>query len=163
VWGIDMTGVLDHAALLQGIVPPAVRDMICARLDRLSPPAWALLAVGAVLGKQGTFDRMCQVANIEEDEGLAALDELLRSHLLTEVTRTEGLAADAVYTFTQKIARKVVYHELGAARLHIMQRRASLTMPDSLASAADLAQDEPAVGDKPFPPFKFEYQQSRSQ
>jgi len=58
MWGINMTRVLDHAILVQGTVPPTVRDMICARLGLLSPPARALLAAGAVLGKQATFDQI---------------------------------------------------------------------------------------------------------
>jgi hypothetical protein len=31
---------------------------------------------------------MCQIASIGEDEGLVAPDELLHSHLLTEMIRT---------------------------------------------------------------------------
>ncbi len=156
VWGIDMTGVLGHAALVQEIMPPVVRDMICARLDRLSPPARALLTAGAVLDKQVAFDQMCRVANLGEDEGLAALDELLCSHLLTEVERTEESAADAFYTFTHKIVRKVVFNEVGATRQRILQRRARSTMPDSSTSTVDLEQLALAALDKSFSPIKFE-------
>ncbi len=154
--GIDMTGGLGHAALVQEIMPPVVRDMICAHLDRLSPPAWALLSAGAVLDKQVAFDQMCRVANLGEDEGLAALDELLRSHLLTEVERTEESATDAFYTFTHKMVRKVVYNKVGAARQRILQLRARSPMLDSSTSSADLEQLALAALDKSYSPIKFE-------
>src|SRR3989440_3561782 len=48
-WTIDFTAVMGHEMGGRGVFPPRVREVICARLDRLPPNAFSLLAAGAVL------------------------------------------------------------------------------------------------------------------
>src|SRR5437763_5707239 len=80
-WTIDFTAAMEHEMVVRGFFPPSVREVICARLDRLPPNAFALLAAGAVLGQGITFALLCQVAALAEHDGLSALDELLPSPL----------------------------------------------------------------------------------
>src|SRR5579859_6797180 len=89
-WTIDFTAVMEHEMVVRGFFPPSVREVICARLDRLTPNAFALLVAGAVLGRGITFVHLCQVADLEEEVGLAALDEVLHSGLLHESEREAG-------------------------------------------------------------------------
>src|SRR5205807_4146041 len=81
-WTLDFTAAMEHEMVMSGFFPPSVREVICARLDRLTPNAFALLAAGAVLDRGITFGHLCQVADLEEEVGLAALDEALHSDLL---------------------------------------------------------------------------------
>src|SRR6266704_4023189 len=55
-WTIDFTAAMEHEMVVRGFFPPSVREVICARLDRLPPNAFALLAAGAVLGQGITFE-----------------------------------------------------------------------------------------------------------
>src|SRR6266581_6355501 len=96
-WTLDFTAAMEHEMVMSGFFPPSVREVICARLDRLTPNAFALLAAGAVLDRGITFGHLCQVADLEEEVGLAALDEVLHSGLLHELGRETGHLAVGNY------------------------------------------------------------------
>jgi hypothetical protein len=70
-----------------------VRELIRSQLGRLSPSAWTLLVAGAVLRQGLTFERLCRVAQLDAQEGLRALEEVLRSGLLREGTLVEEAQA----------------------------------------------------------------------
>src|ERR1700730_18558420 len=89
-WTIDFTAAMEHETVVRGVFPPSVREVIVARLYRLPPNAFALLVAGAVLGQGITFERLCQVADLTERDGLPALDEVLHSGLLLESERQGG-------------------------------------------------------------------------
>lgn len=116
-----------------------MREVICARLDRLTPNAFALLAAGAVLDRGITFGRLCQVADLEEEIGLPALDEVLHSGLLQESEREAGYMAAGSYAFAHPKIRAVVYAEAGEARRSIFHRRALQALQAAAAPAAQLA------------------------
>ncbi len=96
-WTIDFTAAMENEMVVRGFFPPSVREVICARLDRLTPNAFALLAAGAVLGQAITFEHLCQVADLAEQDGLPALDEVLHSRLLYESEREGGQMTDGDY------------------------------------------------------------------
>jgi predicted ATPase len=72
------------------LFPPSVRELISIQLDRLRPAAFAFLVAGAVLEHDATFERLCGVANLSEQEGLLALDEALLSLLVQEPKQSRG-------------------------------------------------------------------------
>ena len=113
-------------------VPPTVGAVVRSRLNRLSPPAQALLAAAAILEQHLTFERLRVTANVPEDAALPALDELVSSRLLVEVV---ALSGDSGYAFTNDMTRDVVYTEAGDARRRLFHRRAL----DVLAAANDPA------------------------
>ncbi len=141
VWIIDFTAAMEHEMVVRGFFPPSVREVICARLDRLTQHAFALLVAGTVLGQGMTFERLCQVANLAEHDGLPALDEVLRSGLLNEAEH-EGWTVDHMnsgsYVFAHAKIRAVVSAEAGEARRSIFHRRA-LEVLQTAAPAAELA------------------------
>jgi predicted ATPase len=143
-WTIDFTTAQEHE--VRGFFPPSVREVICARLDRLTPNASALLTAGAVLGQGITFEHLCQVADLAEHDGLSALDEVLQSHLLHETERGGGRMADTRYVFAHAKIRAVVYAEAGEARRSIFHRRALKTLQATAAPAAVLAYHALAAG-----------------
>jgi len=113
-------------------VPSTVGAVVRSRLNRLSPPAQALLAAAAILEQHLTFERLRATANVPEDAALPALDELVSSRLLVEVVAPSG---DSGYAFTNDMTRDVVYTEAGDARRRLFHRRAL----DVLAAANDPA------------------------
>jgi len=139
VFEVEAQHDLGHAAL----VPSSVRAVIRARLDRLSPPAVELLAAGAVLEHDLTFDRLCALANVSAEVGLAAMDELVSGRLLVEVFRPGFLSA---YAFANDMLRDVVYTEAGDARRRLFHRRALKLLTAAQASAAVLAHHALAAG-----------------
>lgn len=145
-WSIDFTGVMEHEMVVRGFFPPSVREVIVARLYRLTPNAFALLVAGTVLGQGITFERLCQVANLEERDGLPALDEVLHSGLLLESERQGGPMTAGRYVFAHAKIRAVVYAEAGEARRSIFHRRALEALQAAAAPAAELAYHALAAG-----------------
>ncbi len=124
-------------------VPSTVHTVIRSRLNRLSPNAFNLLSSGAVLEHQITFERMCVISSLSEDQALPALDELISGRLLLE-TAQPGVAS--AYTFTNDMLRDVVYTEAGDARRRLFHRRALEVLEKSGESAAILAYHALAAG-----------------
>src|SRR5258708_5432212 len=145
-WTIDFTAAMEHEMVVRGFFPPSVRACIMARLERLTPNAFALLVAGAVLDQGITFAHLCRVADLEEQDGLPALDEALHSHLLQESEREGGRMADGRYVFAHAKIRAVIYTEAGEARRSIFHRRALEVLQEAAAPAAVLAHHALAAG-----------------
>jgi DNA-binding SARP family transcriptional activator len=124
-------------------VPSNVHAVIRSRLNRLSPNAFSLLAGGAVLEHQITFERLCAISNVTQDLALPALDELISFRLLLE-TAQPGAASD--YTFVNDMLRDVVYTEAGDARRRLFHKRALEILEAAGDSAATLAHHAQAAG-----------------
>ena len=147
--GIDPASVIGDEIALRGFLPSGVREVILTRLARLTSTAFRLLVAGAVLGQRCTFERLCQVAGLDETEGLSALDEILKTRLLYETDQ----ASNGRYLFAHDKIRDVVYTEAGDARRRIFHRRA-LEALRGTASPAELAHHALAAG-QTGPAFHF--------
>src|SRR6185503_19609581 len=104
---------------------------------------------GTVLGQASTFERLCQVADLAEQDGLPALDMVLHSGLLQEFEPEEGGAehlAPGRYVFAHAQIRAVVSAEAGEARRSIFHRRALQALQATSAPAAELAYHARAAG-----------------
>jgi predicted ATPase len=117
-------------------VPSTVHAVIRSRLNRLSPNAFSLLAGGAVLEQQITFERLCAVSNVTKDLALPALDELISGRLLLEAEQPGGAST---YPFVNDMLRDVVYTEAGDARRRLFHRRVLEVLEAAKESAAVLA------------------------
>ncbi len=106
------------------MLPSGVREMIQRRLARLSSPARDLLAAGAVLGHDFTFEELCQVAQLTPQDGLVALDEALQSLLLHESSHRREGREEVSYHFGHDKIREVVYAAAGDARRRVFHSRA---------------------------------------
>ncbi len=118
---IDMAATVQQIMVLNNFLPASVRNVISARLTQLTPAALALLTAGAVLGHGFSFELLCQVAGIGENEGLQALDEVVLHNLLQEGIEGEG---SSIYYISHDKVRTVIYTEAGDARRRILHRRA---------------------------------------
>ncbi len=131
-WGLVLrSGVLEQTPAGE-LIPASVRELIRSQLGQLTPPAWSLLVAEAVLGEGLTFEQLSRVAQLEEETGLQALEELLRAGLLCEGNLAEEAQALDGYTFPREMIREVVYQEAGATRQRLVQRRVSLVRQDEV-------------------------------
>ena len=124
-------------------VPSTVHAVVRSRLNRLSPNAFSLLAGGAVLEQQITFERLCAISNVTKDLALPALDELISGRLLLETAQP---GVPSTYTFANDMLRDVVYTEAGDARRRLFHQRALEVLEAAKASAAVLAHHALAAG-----------------
>jgi DNA-binding SARP family transcriptional activator/tetratricopeptide (TPR) repeat protein len=136
---------------LRYLLPTNVREVIRARLSRLSPAGSELLRAGAVLEKGFTFESLLGVAGLGEADGLKGLDELIERRLLQE--EVGGGAEESLlyrtptYSFSHEKIRQVAYTESGHARRRVLHRRAFEVLEESGASPpAELARHALAGG-----------------
>src|SRR5262249_11239612 len=108
-------------------LPESVQAAIRARLARLDPDAYELARAAAVLGGDVDFDHVRAVAGQDEEQALAALERLLSTHLLRELT---GEIGEALYSFSHDKVRRVVYDDLSGARGRVQHRRALDTLAE---------------------------------
>src|SRR3712207_9332214 len=73
-----------EGSALRGLLPQSVREVIHARLSRLSATASELLRAGAVLERGFGFESVARMADLGEAEGLIGLEELIERRLLLE-------------------------------------------------------------------------------
>jgi predicted ATPase len=109
-------------------IPASVRELIRSQLGQLTPAAWALLVAGAVMGEGLTFERLCQVAQLDEETGLQALEEVLRRGWLCEGKRAQEAQACEEYTFAGEMIRAVVSQQAGTTRQRLVQRRVATVL-----------------------------------
>ena len=102
---------LDGAPVAAAGVPQGVRDVIAARVGRLSEHAGPVLGVAALIGRDFDLDLLEPVAGLPEDELLDLLDAAVRGALLVEVPSTPGR-----YSFAHALLRTALEGELSAAR-----------------------------------------------
>ena len=116
------------------LIPSSVREQVVSLLGRLTPSAWTFLVAAAVRGTGLTFEQLCQITQVNEQEGLYALEELVRNGLLCEGKQAEDAQAFGGYSFPGEMIREVVYQEAGATRQRIIERRVWLVMQEEVSN-----------------------------
>lgn len=128
----------DALARSANFLPPSLRELIRARLARLSSDARALCGAAAVLGDGARFLALCHVAELETSSGLGGLEETLQRGLLRE--------SNDRYFFTHDKLREAVYAETSQARRVVLHQRALQALGEERASAAERARHALAAG-----------------
>jgi DNA-binding SARP family transcriptional activator len=140
---VEVGPALGAGSDLRGLLPSNVREVIRARLSRLSPAASELLRAATVLERGFTFESLVGVAALGEAQGLRGLDELIERHLLQEEARgaieEPLLDPSPTYSFSHEKIRQVAYTEMGHARRRVLHHRALEVLEESGAPPAELA------------------------
>ncbi len=121
----DLAAALSQDQPRRKLVPPSVRELIQGRLAKLTQLARQLVRASAVLGTQASAKLLWQVAEVEVQTGVEALEEAIGSGML----------------------REVVYTELGAARRQVLHQRALVCLQTEGTAAAELAYHARASGE----------------
>jgi tetratricopeptide (TPR) repeat protein len=89
-------------------VPATVHDVLMARIDRLPEGAKRVLQIGAVVGREFSWDLVNAVAALPEQELRTQLAALTDAELLYE----RGLPPQATYVFKHALTQDVAYDSL---------------------------------------------------
>jgi tetratricopeptide (TPR) repeat protein/transcriptional regulator with XRE-family HTH domain len=138
---LDLTSLSE--AREQSVLAPNVRRLILSQLEQLTPTGRALVRSSAILGHGTSFEVLCRVAELEEEEGLSALDEVLGHGLLREVSEADGMekrSSVESYLFGHDKMREVIYTEMGEVQRRLLHRRAFAVCEVLGRPAAELAQ-----------------------
>jgi DNA-binding SARP family transcriptional activator len=105
-------------------LPDTIQAVIRSRLERLDPASRQFLTAAAIFAGGFDFDDALAVSGQPEDEGLDALETLLRARLLRESTeRARPMSGNLLYVFDHDKLRQVVYEGSSGARRRILHRR----------------------------------------
>ena len=102
-------------SLTEAGVPDGVREVTGRRLHRLCPESRQALQVAAVIGREFDFDVLEEVAPLDDDALIAAMEEGVEARVLREAGNVGR------YAFTHALVRATLYDglsQLRRARLH---------------------------------------------
>ncbi len=117
-WSTDLKDFATSYAQIP--IPPSVRDVIQARLNRLDEASYQMLETAAVFRQQFYFGTIQRACDKDEDEALDAFDNLLRAQLIEEVE--VGIKGSS-YDFNHDKIREVAYQQMSGARRQQVHRR----------------------------------------
>ncbi len=103
-------------------MPASVRDLLEARLERVSETSRQVLAAAAVIGRSFDFDTVRLTGGRSEEETVAALETLI-SHGLVNETPSASATAPPLYDFSHEKVRSLVYEETSLGRRRLLHRR----------------------------------------
>jgi predicted ATPase len=126
-----------EGALHQLHIPETLQDALMARLDALGP-AKELAQLGAVLGREFTYDLLLKVSPMQEQRLREALAEAVREELFYQ----RGTPPDSTYLFKHALLRDAAYQSL----LRNTQRRHHLRVAETLVERlSGLASGQPEL------------------
>src|SRR3954454_3437287 len=128
-------GVASHAA---HSVPATLHASLMARLDRLGPAAKEIAQIGAVLGREFTYELIEPVAQRPERELQAILDQLGDAGLLF----CRGTAPHSSYLFKHALVQDAAYSTLLRGRRQELHARVAAALEQHFA---DLAERQPEL------------------
>lgn len=113
-------------------LPSRVHAVIFRRLAQLSPQAYDLAGMAAVIGRSFSAPILAQVClGLDEDTLVRSLDELWRRRIIRE-------HPDGIYDFSHAKLREVAYQELSMIRRRQIHRRVAETLETLSAPHRDL-------------------------
>jgi DNA-binding CsgD family transcriptional regulator len=127
-------------------VPPLLRQVLDARVDRLGEEARATLSVAAIIGQEVPFALWQAVADTEEEALLGVVERALAAQLLVELPDGRGVR------FAHALVREALYEGTLALRRRALHRRVAEALtsdpapdPDAVAYHLQRAGDERAA------------------
>ena len=114
-------------------IPATLHDSLMARLDRVGPVR-ELAQIGAVIGREFSYELLVAVADQPEDRLRAALDQLVRSELIFR----HGAPPAATYSFKHALVHDVAYQSLLKSRRQQLHGRIAGVLEERFSEVVDL-------------------------
>ena len=115
---VDTDGGWAGAWSATGDVPEGIRDVVRARVAKLSETAGQLLVLAAVTGDEFDLRTLAAAGDLTEDEGVAAIDEVIAAALVVELG-----PPPARCRFAHALVRASLYEQLSRHRRMQFHRR----------------------------------------
>ena len=136
--GDRVAAVLATTSLAAQSVPATLHASLMARLDRLGPAAKEIAQIGAVLGREFTYELIEPVAQRPERELQAGLDQLGEAGLLF----CRGAPPHAAYLFKHALVQDAAYSTLLRGRRQELHARVAAALEQHFA---DLVERQPEL------------------
>src|SRR5215210_1989551 len=122
-------------------LPSTIRDVVRARVARLSINARTLANLAAVIGTRAAYDTLGRVSGMSQTEIIAGLEELIAQRVLQETGSVDAIH----YDFTHPLLQQVIYTELGQARARLLHATIAEALETAYGNAALEHADELAL------------------
>ncbi|NQV22402.1 MAG: adenylate cyclase, partial [Rhodospirillales bacterium] len=119
-------------------LPATLQDILNARLDRLGTTTKEIAQAGAVIGPTFEYAMLSFVVQVDDTNLHSALDELVRSKLVT----ARGKPPNATYKFKNTLAQDAAYASLDPAKRTELHGRVANALKDKYS---ETAQSEPEL------------------
>ncbi len=136
--GDRVAAVLAMTSLAAQSVPATLHASLMARLDRLGPAPKEIAQIGAVLGREFTYELIAPVVQRRESELQAALAQLSDAGLLF----CRGTAPHASYLFKHALVQDAAYGTLLRGRRQELHARVAAALEQHFA---DLVERQPEL------------------
>ena len=136
--GDRVAAVLAMTSLAAQSVPATLHASLMARLDRLGPAPKEIAQIGAVLGREFTYELIAPVVQCRESELQAALAQLSDAGLLF----CRGTAPHASYLFKHALVQDAAYGTLLRGRRQELHARVAAALEQHFA---DLVEHQPEL------------------
>jgi class 3 adenylate cyclase/predicted ATPase len=113
-------------------IPETLQDSLMARLDALGP-AKELAQLGAVLGREFSYELLLEVSSLKEIQLQEALADAVREELLYQ----QGKPPEATYLFRHALIRDAAYQSLVRATRQRHHQRVAHTLIDRMPEVAE--------------------------
>ncbi|WP_343999136.1 AAA family ATPase, partial [Pseudarthrobacter sulfonivorans] len=122
-------------------VPHGVKDIVAARVRRLSQETQTLLGMAAVLGQTFELNVLQRLAEADDQSLLERVEEATQAQLLYDVT---AAAPDAVerYEFVHAIVRKAIIESVSPARVRRIHAAAAVALEQLYSHTLEERADE---------------------
>ncbi len=111
-------------------IPPGVKGILAARIDRLSPPQKDLLQTLAIIGKEFPLGLVRQVVAREERELVAMLSDLQVGEFIYE----QPAFPDTEYVFKHALTQEVAYDSVLGERRKLIHEKTAQALEEIYAS-----------------------------
>src|SRR5690349_3043767 len=136
--GDRVSAVLATNSLAAQSVPATLHASLIARLDRIGPAPKEIAQIGSVLGREFAYELIEPVAQRDEGELQAALDQLGDAGLLF----CRGIAPHASYLFKHALVQDAAYSTLLRRRRQELHARVAAVLEGHFA---DLVERQPEL------------------
>ena len=114
-------------------IPATLHDSLMARLDRLGSAAKEVAQVGAVIGREFSYELLHAIHPVAEGDLQSALAKLTEA----ELVYARGIAPDATYTFKHALIQDAAYEALLKTRRRELHRKIAQTITEGFAALAE--------------------------
>jgi class 3 adenylate cyclase/predicted ATPase len=112
-------------------IPPTLQQSLMARLDRLGV-AKEVAHIGAVIGRDFSYQLLRAVSDLEDRSLQAALERLAEADILL----VQGLPPEADYRFKHALILDAAYENLLKSRRQVLHRRIAEALRDNITASA---------------------------
>lgn len=113
-------------------VPRSIQQAIWQRLEALDPPALAFLNAAAVVGRQFDPYTVQQVAGLDDETAISALDQIMQRQFVRE--------SGELYDFSHGLIRETISAALNPFKRKDLHRRAFAVLSESIKPVPSLAE-----------------------